>query len=107
MGIKVNVNFVRNYKIAHLYKIEVSLFSRNLKIVLQFERRNSVFTRKQKFAVDKLMVSPVTSTFPNFRNPQRVHRRFRVSDIPKERKNVSEFRISLKNTKMFPKFGNP
>ena len=107
MGNKINVNFVRNYKIAHLYKIEFSVFSRNLNIVLKFEIRNSVFTRKRKFAVDKFMVSPEISIFPNFGNPQRVHRRFRISDIPKECKDVSEFRISLKNRKMSPNFGYP
>ena len=32
---------------------------------------------------------------------------FRISDTPKDHKNVSEFRIPRKTTKMFPKFGNP
>ena len=83
----MNINFARNYKIAPLYKIEFSLFSRNLKIVLKFGRRNSAFTRKHKVAVDKSMVSPESLIFPNVGNPRRVQRCFRISDTPKEFKD--------------------
>ena len=58
--------------------------------------------RMQKIAEDKSVVSPEI-----WKHPKSEKKSFRISDTPKQWKDVSEIRIPPNSAKMFPNFGYP
>ena len=109
LGTKLNVNFARISKIPPLHKIEFSLFSRNLwiqdknaqkefswlgskKLLRTNQRFHPKFgnTPRVKRKVSEFRTPPKSAKmFQNFGSPQRVQRCFRISDTPKQCKDVS------------------
>ena len=109
LGKKLNVNFERLSKTPPLRKIELSLFSRNLKLKIKTRRRiillllesKKLLRTNQRFHPKFGNTPRLKRKVSEFRTPQRVQRCFRISDTPKQCKDVSEFRIPSKSAKMF------